>query len=113
MNDTKEIDDMIVILHNHQYAQAMRDDLGEIKGQINKVKEEEIDAFLGLNIENEQYVELSKQRMELRTQTTTNLPIESSNYEEMEWLGLFKKKSGGSDWGDALLQEISTENDTP
>ena len=27
----------------------MRDDLGEIKGQINKVKEEEIDAFLGFN----------------------------------------------------------------
>ena len=31
----------------------------------------------------------------------------------MEWLDLFKKKSGGSDWGDALMQEISTENDTP
>ena len=31
----------------------------------------------------------------------------------MEWLGLFKKKSGGSDWGDVLLEEMSTENDTP
>ena len=27
----------------------MKDDLREIKGQINKVKEEEMDAFLGLN----------------------------------------------------------------
>ena len=50
---------------------------------------------------------------ESRSQTTTHLPIESNNHEEMEWLGLFKKKSGGSDWGDVLLQEISTESDTP
>ena len=44
----------------------MKDDLGEIKGQINKVKEEEIDAFLGLNFANEHHEELSKQWMELR-----------------------------------------------
>ena len=57
---------MIVILHNHQFAQAMRDDLGEIKGQINKVKEEEIDAFLGfpgfngVHMETEECIELYK-----------------------------------------------------
>ena len=50
---------------------------------------------------------------ELRQQTTAHLPLESTSYEEMEWLDLFKKKSGGSDWGDVLMEEMSTEKETP
>ena len=100
---------MLMILHNHQYAQTMKDDFGEINQQINKVKQEELDAFVGLNIE----VQNVDQSNEMRTQTTTRLPPVKSNSDEMEWLELFKKKSGGSDWTDVLMQNLGNVNESP
>ena len=49
----------------------------------------------------------------MRTQTTTRLPPVMSNTDEMEWLELFKKKSGGSDWGEVLIQNLGNVNESP